>query len=313
MAYIAERQQRLPWATIKRRRWVLGALGILLALGIGAGVGSHAAQAQTPIPTDRPVRVLAVGDSVMEGAATAIPQACENCEVVVDTEVSRSTGTSVEAALGHGGDWDVVVVLLGHNDGASARVYQPAFDRLFDSYAQVGRIVVLTLHEVEPYYRDVNAFLRASADRRPNLRVLDWNAIVDAHPRSVARDGLHLSSEGASLMAGEINQAIAVARFELAPTTTTTSTTAPPATTTVPLSTTTEAAPAATNRGPVVPTPPVAASNRPHPENQQVATPSAPQPHTPTAAAVAVPLVLGLTTAALITADRRQTRRRGRS
>ncbi len=73
----------------------------------------------------------------MEGAAGAIPAALPGREVVVDTAVSRSTGATAAAAAGHGTDWDVVVILIGHNDGASPGVYQPPYRRMLDQFAAV--------------------------------------------------------------------------------------------------------------------------------------------------------------------------------
>lgn len=209
------------------------------------------------IPGDRPTRVLTVGDSVMEGAAGAIPAALPGREVVVDTQVSRSTGASVDAALSHGTDFDVVVVLLAHNDGGSPGAYQPAFRRLFDAYGDSPRIVALTIHEVRPYYSTVNAFLRGEADARDNLVVADWNAVAQQNPGATGGDGLHLTGTGASLMASLIADNVAAAEQDLAPTTTTTTTTtttapttttAAPTTTTIPATTT--AAPTTTTTGP---------------------------------------------------------------
>ena len=181
-------------------------------------------------PPTRPTRVLALGDSVMEGAAGAIPAALPGREVVVDTQVSRSTGATAAAAAGHGTDWDVVVILIGHNDGASAGVYQPPYRRLLDQFAGVPRVVVLTLHEARPYYAGVNAFLRAEAARRPNVRVSDWNDAVNRQPGATAGDGLHLTGTGAQLMARLVYEQVLVAEAEFLPTTTTT-TTAPTTTT----------------------------------------------------------------------------------
>lgn len=241
-------------------------------------------------------RVLFVGDSVMEGAASALPGALPGREVVVDTQVSRSTGATATAAATHGTDWQAVVVLVGHNDGGSASVYQPAYRRLLDQFAAVPHVFVMTIHEARPYYAGVNAFLRDEAARRPNVTVLDWNAIVDANPGSVGHDGLHLTSSGAQLMARSAAQAIddAVA----AATTTTVPTTAPP-----PPPTVTVAAPPPT-LAPVPPSSaPAASTTTTPPATTGTSGPSAPAraaapapagptppgPHTPTAA---VPLVL---------------------
>ena len=227
---------------IGRRSRFFGAfvVAVLVILGLAAPSSGRPTAATRDMPTDRPVRVLAVGDSVMEGAAGAIPAALPGREVVVDTQVSRSTGASVEAALSHGTDFDVVVVLLAHNDGGSPGAYQPAFRRLFDAYGDSPRIVALTIHEVRPYYSTVNAFLRGEAGARGNLVVADWNAVAQQNPGATGGDGLHLSGTGASLMAALIAGEVTAAETDLAPVpTTTTTTTAPPTTTTEAPTTTT--------------------------------------------------------------------------
>ncbi len=203
----------------------------LLTIVAGSTAGTAPAEA---FPPTRPTRVLALGDSVMEGAAGAIPAALPGREVAVDTAVSRSTGATATAAAGHGTDWDVVVILIGHNDGASAGVYQPPYRRMLDQFAGVPRVVVMTLHEVRPYYAGVNAFLRHEAGRRPNVRVSDWNDAVNHQAGVTAGDGLHLTGAGAQLMARLVYEHVLVAESEFLPTTTTTTPTTTTTTTTPP-------------------------------------------------------------------------------
>ncbi|MCB0978272.1 MAG: hypothetical protein KDB02_12520 [Acidimicrobiales bacterium] len=232
--------------TEHRRVLALAALALLLAAATAQSGGAAARGPVSPVGSERfgragqiaghPTRVLAIGDSVLKGAASTLPAALPGREVVVDAEVSRSTGRSADAAATHGTGWDVVVVLLGHNDGGSPGAYQPAYRRLLDMFAGVPRIVVMTIHEVRPYYPAVNAFLRDEATRRPNVRILDWNAVANANPGSVARDGLHLTPSGAQLMAATIAMYVNQAEQDLSPKPTTT--TAPTTTTTTPTSTT---------------------------------------------------------------------------
>lgn len=229
-------------------RVTLRLLGLLaaataLALAPSQCPVSAAARAAAPqavgFPT-RPTRVLALGDSVMEGAAGTIPAALPGREVTVDTEVSRSTGDTASAAAAHGADWDVVVIFVGHNDGGSAAAYQPPYRQMLDHFGAVPRVVVVTIHEVRPYYPGVNAFLRAEAGARPNVRVADWNAVANANPGSTAGDGLHLTNGGARLFAAMIADVVALTEAEAAPP-------PPPPTTTPPTTTTTTAPPTTTS------------------------------------------------------------------
>lgn len=235
---------------------------VLVALAcIGfAGVAPVAARPARPaFPPGRPTKVLLVGDSVMLGAAPQFGAALPGREVVVDAKVNRSTGQGAQVVAERGSDWDVVVVMLGHNDGGSPGAYQPPASRINDQLAGVPRVVWLSIHEVRPYYRDVNAFLRSQAASHPNVHVADWNALVSANPGSTAGDGLHLNGRGAGLMAGlvagevqtaEEEQSRALASLAQATTTTaapTTTTTAPTTTSTAPVtSSTASSVPAST-------------------------------------------------------------------
>lgn len=189
--------------------------------------------------------MLVLGDSVMKGAATRYAAALPGREVVVSAEVNRTTGQGADELARLGSDWDAVVILLGHNDGASPGAYQPAARRILDQLRGVPLVSWLTIHEVRPYYPEVNQYIASLRPEHPNLVVGDWNAIANANPGAVAADGLHLSGAGADLMAGLVAEQVRIGEFRwalaldaLAPTTTTT---APPTTTTTPPTTTSTA------------------------------------------------------------------------
>lgn len=230
-----------------------------LALTGPTGPPAAASATRAAFPPLRPTRVLVLGDSVMKGADARYAGALPGRDLVVDTEVNRTTGAGADVVARIGTDWDVVVVLLGHNDGGSPGVYQPSARRLLDQLRGVRRVVWLTIHEVRPYYPDVNRFIDSLRAEYPNLSTADWNAVANAHPEAVARDGLHLTAAGATLMADLVAEQVEVGEWlwaadlhRLAARATTT-TTAPPTTTSTtevaPTSTTTsttEAAPTST-------------------------------------------------------------------
>lgn len=238
-------------------RAAIATLAVAVIAVLGLATSTAGAHVDRPAFPTRPTRVLVLGDSVILGAQSAIPAALPGREVTEDAVVSRSTSATAAAAAGHGTDWDVVVILVAHNDGGSPSAYQPGYRRMLDQFAGASRVVLLTLHEVRPYYGAVNAFLRSQVGARPNVSVVDWNAVANANPGATGGDGLHLTGSGARLMAdliaGQVVEAEAAA--EPPPTTTTTApptttlpptTTAPPTTTTLPPTTTTAAPPATT-------------------------------------------------------------------
>ncbi|MEO6627832.1 MAG: hypothetical protein ABIP03_04620, partial [Aquihabitans sp.] len=83
-----------------------------MASSLGAG---RAVEAAPSFPPGRPTRVLVLGDSVMAGAANNYGPALPGRDVVVDAAVNRTTGQGVDVSAALGADWDVVVILLGHN------------------------------------------------------------------------------------------------------------------------------------------------------------------------------------------------------
>ena len=229
-----------PSGIARRTVAVMATLAAIALAVVGAATSSAASVSVAPVVNSavfprRPTRVLVLGDSVILGAASALPGALPGRQVTMDAVVSRSTGATATAADTYGTDWDVVVILIAHNDGGSPGVYQPPYRRMLDQFGPVPRVVLLTLHQVRPYYATVNQFIRDEAAGRRNVRVADWNAVNSANPSATGGDGLHLSTTGARLMAGLIADQVGVAEFEQIPTTTT----APP--TTIAPTTSTEA------------------------------------------------------------------------
>jgi hypothetical protein len=183
----------------------------LLALAAAALVGAlgplgstaEASVASPGFPPERPTRVLVLGDSVMLGAASQDTAALPGRDVVVDAAVNRSTGQGAARLDELGTDWDVVVVMLGHNDGSNPGAYQPAARQILDRLQDVPSVVWLTIHEERPHYPDFNAIIA----------------------------GLHLKPEGADLMAGLVGDQVRGAELLAALPSTTTTTAAPPTTT----------------------------------------------------------------------------------
>ncbi|MFN8018078.1 MAG: hypothetical protein U0P45_08135 [Acidimicrobiales bacterium] len=229
-------------------------LAAVAALAVGLiAVAAPGARPAAAFPPQRPTKVLILGDSVMKGADPQYPVALPGRDLTIDTMVNRSTGQGADVVAKVGADWDVVVVLLGHNDGGSPGAYQPAARRILDQLRGVPYVSWLTIHEVRPYYPGVNQYIAGLQAEYPNLHVGDWNAVANAHPEALSGDGLHLNGTGAKLMAdtvatqvkiAELERIAALRRLAQATTTTaptTTTTTAPPTTTTRAPATTTNA------------------------------------------------------------------------
>ena len=167
--------------------------------------------APTTIPKVVPGRVVLVGDSVMAALDPNYTDAAREVlgaagwKVDIDAEVNRSTdpgrqrGGRVAAGAG-----DTVVLMLGHNDAGSAKVFGPRVEAVLAQLAGVERVYWLTMRE--PRYAEANGVLAAAQATHPNLHIIPWAASIQ--PGWTAKDGLHLNGSGATGMAQLILQAI---------------------------------------------------------------------------------------------------------
>ena len=158
----------------------------------GASTTSSVAAA---VPTTQPaakIDVLAIGDSVMLGAAPEMAK----YGITVDAKKSRPFKVALEIinyvkAIGALGD--NVVIHLGTNSGTSAET----MDAIFSALSGVKKVIVLTNavpgHDWE---EGNNTLIRALPDKFPNVSVLDWKLLVDPHPNWVYDDGTHLRPQG---------------------------------------------------------------------------------------------------------------------
>ncbi len=97
----------------------------------------------------------------------------------------------------------VVVLGLGYNDAATPG-FEPAMDEMLNQTADSDLVVLVTLREsgrYGEYYGAANDYMFRQAAVRSNVVVADWAAVSMAHPESVKRDGIHLTTTGAFLMA----------------------------------------------------------------------------------------------------------------
>jgi hypothetical protein len=147
----------------------LGASGPVVALASGDGV-------------------LAVGDSVMLGAAPVLQAALPG--IVVDAAVSRQFATGIEilrARRNGGGLPGTIVVHLGTNGD----VGEGACDALVE-VAAGRRLILLTLKVPRAWEAPNNEVLRACAARH-GASVAEWHEAATG----LAGDGYHLTPEGA--------------------------------------------------------------------------------------------------------------------
>ncbi len=185
-----------------------------IAAGPAESVAAH------PEVTDD--RVYLVGDSITESIASRYSGVvCDaltplGWNVTVDARQGRTTGEAVQSLRANRSRvGEVVVVLIGHNDGIDPEGYRSQIDRLIGLVPDARRILLLTNYEFERGRDRMNDALRlvagADGDSGPNDRIqlVDWNTAVDEIEDDAIRgDGVHLTTVGQNALATVIAAAL---------------------------------------------------------------------------------------------------------
>ncbi|MFM7308921.1 MAG: acyltransferase family protein, partial [Actinomycetota bacterium] len=150
------------------------------------------------------IDVLAIGDSVMLGAARELSAR----GATVDAMKSRSVRQALEIVnylksvrrLG-----SIVVIHLGTNSTTSTAV----LDEIMTSLADTPLVLFLTVHvPSEPRQSINNRLINALPARYGNVKVLDWHSIASQYPEYLYSDKTHLRTAGARFYADIIMQAV---------------------------------------------------------------------------------------------------------
>ncbi len=164
---------------------------------------SSAPMSSTTIATQK-IDVLAIGDSVMLGAAEELAQ----YGITVDAQKSRPFKAAlpiVNYVKSIGALGNAVVIHLGTNSGTS----QETIDSIIASLAEVPLVLVLTNAVPDKNWeKPNNTLIRALPDRYPNVKVLDWKLLVDPNPKWTYDDGTHLRPIGQERYTSAILEAL---------------------------------------------------------------------------------------------------------
>ncbi|MFM7762794.1 MAG: acyltransferase family protein [Acidimicrobiaceae bacterium] len=150
------------------------------------------------------IDVLAIGDSVMLGAANVLTQR----GVTVDAVKSRPYRQALEIAnfmksvnrLG-----SVVIIHLGTNN----TVDEKTLDEIMVPLRDVPLVLFVTVHVPSEVRQNTNnRRINELPARYENVKVLDWFAIATAHPEYLYSDKIHIRPEGQKVYADLMMQAI---------------------------------------------------------------------------------------------------------
>ncbi|MEQ8440003.1 MAG: acyltransferase family protein [Ilumatobacter fluminis] len=155
----------------------------------------------TTLPAE-PVDYLAIGDSVMLGAANELSER----GYVVDAQKSRQFGEIVPAVQQLVekdliGDSPVTIHL-----GTNGPIEEEDLNALLDALSppKYKNVLLLNVRADRSWTARNNALI-AAADSRPNVMVVDWaNRSYECTGNCFAADGIHLSSDGVTFYANLI-------------------------------------------------------------------------------------------------------------
>jgi hypothetical protein len=170
----------------------------------GITPGTAVIAPQTTTLDGQVIEIIAIGDSVMLGAANVLTER----GITVDALKSRPFRQALEIGnylksvnrLG-----EIVIIHLGTNN----YVDQKTLDEIMVPLADVDTVVFVTNHVPSKKWQDPNNMLmRAMPDKYGNVKILDWYTIAEAHPEYLYGDKIHLNPEGQAVYADLIMQAI---------------------------------------------------------------------------------------------------------
>ena len=150
------------------------------------------------------IDVLAIGDSVMLGAANVLTER----GITVDALKSRPFRQALEIAnfmksvnrLG-----SVVIIHLGTNN----TVDETTLDEIMVPLKDVPLVLFITVHVPSEVRQNTNnRLINELPARYENVKVLDWFAVAQAHPEYLYSDKTHIRLEGQRVYADLIMQAI---------------------------------------------------------------------------------------------------------
>ncbi|MDE2934191.1 MAG: acyltransferase family protein [Chloroflexota bacterium] len=141
------------------------------------------------------VRVTAIGDSVMLGAAHQLAKDIPGIDL--DASVGRQVSQAIRLLnerKANGQLGEVVLLHLGNNGTFTAK----QFDQIMEAVGPERRVVFLTLRVNRSWEKGNNEVIREGVERHEGAFLVDWRAAIEEHPEVLWKDGTHLRPEWAS-------------------------------------------------------------------------------------------------------------------
>jgi peptidoglycan/LPS O-acetylase OafA/YrhL len=161
---------------------------------------------QTTAPPP-PIRTVAIGDSVMLGAAPRLLTAF-GPDVRVDAVVGRQFAAAlplIQALQAQKRLGPYVILHLGNN----GPVVASTVDSVLDALRGVPHVLVVNVRVTKGWQASVNAVLSQEVKKYPNARLFDWYTASGCCGDWFYQDKTHLNAEGAEKYAALVKQALA--------------------------------------------------------------------------------------------------------
>jgi len=173
--------------------------------GVDGAVVPGSTAVPTTEPAPAPIRKIAVGDSVMLGAAAELSE----LGFTVDAVESRAwvNGLDFVETLGEQDRLpETMIIHLGTN----GPIGQSNMDRMMAAVSTVPTVLLVTNDVDRDYTAGNNELIYAAAAANPNVKLLDWQGFTSSCPGDCFEaDGFHLKPDGRNYYAQLVEGALA--------------------------------------------------------------------------------------------------------
>ncbi len=164
-----------------------------------------AATTPTTVAAPSGLGPLAIGDSVMLGAANALRAAIPG--IRIDAAIGRQWNAGValvQANRAAGQLGNTVIIGLGNN----GTVTPAGFNAMMAALAGVPNVIVIDVRVDRSWQNSDNAVLRAGAAGYPSIHLVDWYGYSAGHSNWFYDDGTHLRPDTAANYAALVAQGL---------------------------------------------------------------------------------------------------------
>jgi hypothetical protein len=156
-------------------------------------------------PGSPPPRIIALGDSVMVGAAERLSARLGPGLSLNAKEGRQATEfvEIVEKLKREGHDPAAIIIQMGNN----GPLYGAELEAIQKATADVGELFLITDHAPVSWIDESNGALAEAAEDWPHTTLIDWAPVAAEHEAELW-DGIHLKPSAAALYAQLVNEAV---------------------------------------------------------------------------------------------------------